>query len=100
MIKLENKTKIPYVLYLYLHLKIYQKTKGNHLISIKDAKSYLHEWRLPKKIRTIVIKEMELMGLVQKTNKNILEVKRPLVNIDIYDNYFKVMQQVGIILEE
>jgi len=35
-------------------------------ISVKDAKKILFEWRIPKELRPVILKELEFLGLIEK----------------------------------
>ncbi len=54
-----DKQKIP-IFYLYIHSKLAEKYKGR-VVTIKDMKGYMAEWRIPIHIRVCMIKEMETM---------------------------------------
>ena len=53
--------KIPCLFYLYLHLKIWEMASGS-LISERDLKKYLFQWRIPEKMKILIIKELILLG--------------------------------------
>ena len=66
---------------------------GSKKISIKQAKVFLYEWRILKSIRPIIIKELELLGLVERVNK-----KNILLNESDFDeeDLFKYYSRTGV----
>ncbi len=86
--------RIPCVLYLYLHYKIYHKTDGGNRISTKEAISYLHHWKIPKSIRFLIIKEMEKLNLLKREGRNNLILNRPTFEIDKTYNYVEALKIV------
>ena len=67
---------IPCIFYLYFCSKVRELNRENK-IDIKELGCYMHEWRIPKNIRPLIIKEMELIGLIKKDKRFII-----LNNID------------------
>lgn len=55
---------IPGVFYFYIHHKLREKFK-DRVISVKELKNFLFEWRLPKEIRPVIVKELKLLGLIE-----------------------------------
>lgn len=82
--------------YFYIHSKLRERAKCN-LMSLEEARTFLFEWRLPKHGRIIVLRELELMGLIERINKNTIRLMPtdfPLNNVSrLYD-------MVGLIKEE
>ncbi len=83
---------IPNYYYLYLHSKIWEYAKGE-IISIRDLKSYLFEWRIPDKLRYLIIKELIILELLEKSGKNHVKVRRPIFSEDNINEYY---YQMGI----
>jgi hypothetical protein len=67
------KEVIPCIFYLYIFKKIRDR-KGDNYISKKEIISHMHEWRIPKKIRRLMLKELEILGLTEKVDKNTLKM--------------------------
>jgi len=86
-----EKKSIPNILYLYLHLKIWEYFKSE-VISLKDFKNYMFEWRIPKKLRPIVVKELECIGLITRKNRNLVIIKRPTFNVDDCNEYYRELK--------
>lgn len=82
-----NKKRIPDIYYLYLHSKIWEKANGGS-ISYRDLKKYLFEWKLPKKIRPLIIRELVILGFLEKVNKRIINVKRPEFKEEKINEYY------------
>lgn len=60
----------------------------NEEVRLSDLKTYLFQWKVPRPIRTLVIREMEILGLLEKTNKFFITIKRPSFNIEETNKYF------------
>lgn len=82
---MENKD-IPHVFYLYLHSKLFNAFKGEPH-SVQDVKSYMFQWKIPRKLRPLVLKELELLGLL-KINRVKVEFERPKFNEKEYNKYY------------
>lgn len=91
--ELKEGNKIPCIFYLYVHSKIREHSTGN-IIRIKEATDYLHEWRIPKEIRIAIIKEMEILGLLEKIDRNSFRVKRQKIDLE---NINEIYSMVGIL---
>ena len=52
------------IFYLIIHSTIYQ-WKGKK-VNIGEFKNALHEWRIKKEDRPLIVKEMELLGLIKR----------------------------------
>jgi len=78
--------KIPCIFYLYLHSKIFQKQNGNP-INHRDLISYLYEWRIPKKLRPLIVKELVILGLLIK-NGYTYEVEKPKIYEENVNEYY------------
>ena len=60
---------IPCVYYYYIHSKLKEKFSVAAVLSTKQVTDFLFEWRLPKEIRPIVLRELEMLGLLRRMNK-------------------------------
>jgi len=89
---MKKEVKIPFIFYHYIHSKIKEKTLVNE-ISVKDAKKILFEWRIPKELRPVILKELEFLGLIEKRNCFDLIVKKS--DIDLSD-ISKIYKMAGI----
>lgn len=83
------KQEIPCVFYLHLHSKLYKKANGQP-IRIKEAKKYMFRWNIPDKIRPLIIKEMEIIGLVKKEGIRLI-IERPKFDIEDCNGYYKIL---------
>jgi len=81
-----EKMKIPCVFYLYLHSKIFQKQNGNP-IRQRDLINYLFEWKIPKKLRPLIIKEMVILGLLKKVRYT-YELEKPKIYEENINEYY------------
>jgi hypothetical protein len=84
---MEEEKKIPHVFYLYLHSKIFEKSRGED-IKINEVISYMFQWSIPKQLRYLIIKEMERLDLLKITNKYMIELSKPKFNEDEIGKYY------------
>lgn len=82
--------KIPYIFYLYLHSKLWEMTKGE-VVSEKDLKIMLFQWKIPKNIRPLIVKEMELLGLIKEEGRFSIRLNRPIFNEEKINEYYKLL---------
>ena len=67
--------------YYLIHSKLREKYNGNY-ISIKDAKSFLFEWRIKKPFRPVILKELEKLGLIEKVDKYTIKLNESKVDME------------------
>jgi hypothetical protein len=79
--------------YFYIYSKLKERSTNNEL-NLVDAKSLLFEWRVPKNLRIVIIKELELMELLTIINRDTVKLNN--FSIDM-DNISKIYEQVGIL---
>jgi hypothetical protein len=82
--------EIPYVYYLYLHSKIWDMSKGQ-IISEKDLKKYLYQWKIPEKLRPLIIKELILMKLISQEKQYFLRIERPEFKEEEINRYYELL---------
>lgn len=80
--------KIPHLFYLHLHSKIWESSMGE-IISKKEATTYLYNWRIPKQLRHLIIRELEILGLVRRLDRRTLELSKPNFDINNLKEYEK-----------
>lgn len=66
---------------------------------LKDATTFLAEWRIPKRLRPLIIKELEIIGLTEKIDRVTIEIKRPTINLDCPEDYYEMQKRLRIIIE-
>lgn len=71
------------IIYLYIHSMMFQKF-GEFELSEKELTSYLYEWRMPKELRPLIIKELECLDLLE------LSGKRPFLRVQLKRSYFSL----------
>ncbi|MFW6233418.1 MAG: hypothetical protein ACOC3Z_02025, partial [Nanoarchaeota archaeon] len=76
---MKKRREIPCIFYLYIHSKMYLWA-SNKEVSKKDLKNFLFQWKIPKRLRPLIIKELEIMGLLKNIKQYIVEIKRPEFN--------------------
>jgi len=83
------------ILYLSLHNLLRKKVGVNREISKKDFYCMVGKhFLVPKNIRAVIIKEMEIRGLVKQQNKDTITVLS--CDIDLEKNPNKFFQNMGI----
>jgi len=87
-----EETKMPCTFYYYLHNILYEKY-GERETSIKTIKECLFQWRIPKAIRPIIIKELEMFGLAERINNRTIKLKKSYFD---KDDISKLYSNVGI----
>ena len=85
---MEKKARIPCIFYLYVHYKIWDLIKGE-CISKKEFKKHLFQWKIPKELRPLIIKEMEMLGLIKKRGRYELKIVRPSFNDQSHKEYYE-----------
>ena len=85
---MEEVNKIPCLFYLYLHSKIWDKAQGD-LISERDLKKYLFQWKIPKKMKVLIIKELKILGLVEEEKQYWLKINRPKFSEEDLNEYYE-----------
>lgn len=73
--------------YFYIHSKLKERSINNQL-NLNEAKSFLFEWRVPKWLRPVVLKEMENMELIKLENRNTIIFNKCDIDIDNISNIF------------
>ena len=83
------------ILYLGLHNQLVKKFGVNEIISIKEffTKIGRHS-QIPKNLRPVVLKEMQIKGLIEKINRDNIKILKG--EIDIENNCVEFYRRVGI----
>lgn len=87
-----SEKKIPCIFYLYISSKLAERSKRN-VLDKKVAVSYLSQWRIPKHLRVAIMKELELLGLIEDCN---CTIKVSTKKLDL-NNITKVYELVGLV---
>jgi hypothetical protein len=89
---MENTLKKIDFWYFFIHSKL-KECSTDGLISYAEARMLLFHWRIPNYARAIVLKELEIMGLVEKKNRRTLKVN----NVDFpIEDTSKLYEMVGL----
>jgi len=88
---MNNKEVIPCIFYFYIHCKLKEKFKEGVILSTKDAMNFLFEWRIPKEIRPVMLKELELLNLIERTNKKTIKIKESNFNIEDVRGFYEAV---------
>lgn len=87
---MNTKEVIPCIFYFYLHYKLREKYEDT-VVSVKDAMSFLFEWRLPKEIRPIIIKELEMLNLIERVNKKTIRISKSQFILEDTRDFYKIV---------
>jgi hypothetical protein len=77
--------------YVYIHSKLKERSNNNYL-RLDEAKSFLFEWRVPKELRIVILKELEQLELIE-IEKEFIKLNNCKTKID---NINRVYSKVGI----
>jgi len=91
---MNNKEVIPCIFYFYIHCKLKEKYKAGAIITVKEATDFLFEWRIPNKIRYIIVRELEKLKLLERINKKTLRIEQSDFDLDDVREFSKA---VGIL---
>jgi len=72
----QKKEEIPCIFYLYIHQKIYEWAGGKDK-RIREVMSFLSEWKIPKEMKYLILKELEMLKLVKLNGTKRLRLKEP-----------------------
>ncbi len=59
------------------------------MLSTKEAMSFLFEWRIPKELRPIIIKELAILKLIERTNKKTIKINDSDFILEDLRKYYK-----------
>lgn len=82
------KRGIPCILYLYIHKRIYERFQ-NKKPKVSEIKSFMFEWRIPKKLRYLILKELEILGLIRLNGRRRAELKEPIIDEEELNEYYE-----------
>jgi len=87
-----NKEVIPCVFYFYIHHKLKEKYGELATLRIKEARSFLFEWRLPKNIRPLIIEELIMLNLIEKIDGRTIKLNKTKFIMDDLREFYKVVE--------
>lgn len=88
---MNNQEVIPCIFYYYIHYKLKEEYRVATVISTKEAMKFLFEWRIPKKLRPIIIKELEILNLIERVNKKTVKINDSNFTLEDLREYNKAM---------
>jgi len=88
---MNEKAVIPCSFYFYIHYKLKEKFKVATVLSTKETAKFLFEWRIPEKIRPIIIKELEILGLIERLNKKTIKIKESDFDLEDIREFYRVV---------
>ncbi len=84
---------MPCTFYYYLHNILYEKY-GEREVNITTIKDFLFQWRIPTPMRPVIIKELEIFGLVERVNRRLIKIKKSYFD---KDDISKLYSAVGLL---
>ena len=90
---MKEREVIPHIFYFYLHSKLSEATPDG-LMSVKEADWRMFQWKIPTKLRPLIIKELEKLNLIVRENRQNLRLLKSNFNIDKLGKYYV---ELGII---
>jgi len=88
---MNRKEVIPGVFYFYIHYMLKEKFKVGAVLSTKDAMNFFFEWRLPTSIRPIILRELEMLGLLEKVNKKTVKIRDSGFSLEDVREFYKAV---------
>lgn len=83
---------IPHCFYFIVYNKLKEKFP-NKVADIKEAKNLLRAWNIPKELKPVILKEMELLGLIKLISKYKMQL---IGKGNILNNKSRVFAMVGL----
>lgn len=83
------KEEIPCIFYLYLASKLKEITKGYS--TTKQLKELLFHWRVPRPMRCLIIRELELLNLI-KIDNDIVKFKDTYFSEEKLSKYYQKLK--------
>jgi hypothetical protein len=62
------------------------------VLSTKEAMQFFFEWRIPTSIRPIIIKELEILNLIERVNKKTIKIKDSDFTLEDVRKYYKAVE--------
>jgi hypothetical protein len=84
---------IPHTFYFYVHYKLKNFSRGKPL-STRKCYEYFFHWGIPKAMRSIFLKELEILDLVEKVNREKVIIKESDFTLDQVNH---IKESLGII---
>ena len=82
---------IPCIFYYYIHYKLKEKYRVATVLSTKEVMKFLFEWRIPKELRPIIIKELEILQLIERVNKKTIKINDSSFTLSDLRKYCKAV---------
>lgn len=88
---MNQKEGIPCVFYFYIHYMLKKKYKVATVLSTKDVMQFFFEWRIPTSIRPVIIKELEILDLIERVNKKSIKIKDSSFTLEDVREFYKAV---------
>ncbi len=82
---------IPCIFYFYIHYKLKEKYRVATVLSTKEAMKFLFEWRIPKELRPVIIKELEILNLIERVNKKTIKINDSTFKIEDVRKFYEAV---------
>lgn len=81
-------------------MRLYTKANGKGYLHIKEAKRYLGKYHIPSGLKDLILKEMQLMGLI-KVDNSVIRITNCRFDEESVGNRATVMRkQINKLIEE
>ena len=68
-----------------------KKYKVATVLSTKDVMQFFFEWRIPTSIRPVIIKELEILDLIERVNKKSIKIKDSSFTLEDVREFYKAV---------
>lgn len=89
---MNNKEVIPCSFYYYIHYKLKEKYGEIAELSTKQVTSFLFEWRVPKNIRRIIIKELIMLKLIERIDKKTIKLNKSKFTLEDLREFYRIVE--------
>jgi len=87
----KEKRGIPCVFYFYLQSKLKEKAEEDSM-PLNEVKWRMFQWRIPRQLKPLILKEMELLGLIKQEKRRTIKFIKSDFNIDNLNGYSKELE--------
>ena len=86
---MKKEVKMPCIFYHYIYSRIREKFPRQKEITVKEAKKVFYTWRIPKNLQPVMIRELELLGLIKRKRYFYLELFEEKIDFDDTSSIYK-----------
>ena len=88
---MNRKEVIPCIFYYYIHYQLKERFGEEKEVSKQEVIKYLFEWRIPTSIRPVIIKELEILNLVERINRKMIKLKKSDFTLEDIREFYKAV---------